>query len=190
MFLTKWFSSKSSNFDKWLNCIFDIISLVRLRESYKRFVKTWIRFMNPWICIVSCSRILTPKRFNPCLTKQILDLYRIVYHKSGLKKIRFKLWIMNPANFQRFVLISRIQWILTNLHDVLSTVAQILTNLDLQVQTLKICIADLICRPVFKRFVSWILYVRAKISNYLIWKDYKSCKLNHLLFWSPLGLNA
>jgi hypothetical protein len=27
--------------------------LIRMRDSYKRFVKTWIRFANPWIRIVS-----------------------------------------------------------------------------------------------------------------------------------------
>ncbi len=27
--------------------------LVRMRDSYKRFVKTWIRFANPWIRFVS-----------------------------------------------------------------------------------------------------------------------------------------
>jgi hypothetical protein len=37
--------------------------LIRMRESYKRFVKTWICFANPWICFVSWSRILTPKGF-------------------------------------------------------------------------------------------------------------------------------
>jgi hypothetical protein len=32
----------------WKNC-----NSVRMRDSYKRFVKTWIRFANPWIRIVS-----------------------------------------------------------------------------------------------------------------------------------------
>ncbi len=50
-------------------------------------------------------------------------------------------------------------WILTNAD--LRTCA---ANPDLQVWTLKICIADLIHRPVFKRFVSWIQFVRPKIS--------------------------
>ena len=57
---------------------------LRMQESYKRFVKTWIRFANPWIHIVSWSQILTPKRFDLCLTKRILDSYRIVDHKSWL----------------------------------------------------------------------------------------------------------
>ena len=48
---------------------------LRMRESYKRFVKTWIR-------TVSWLRILSSKRFNLCLTKRI--------------RIRFVSWIMNP----------------------------------------------------------------------------------------------
>jgi hypothetical protein len=59
-----------------------------MRESYKRFVKTWIRFANPWIRFVSWS--------------WILDSYRIVDHKSWLKKIRFESLVTNPVNFQRF----------------------------------------------------------------------------------------
>ncbi len=42
-----------------------------------------------------------------------------------------------------------------------------LMNLDLRVRTVKIRIADSICRPFFKRFVLWILILRPKISNYL-----------------------
>ena len=30
-----------------------IVDILRMRDSYKRFVKTWIRFANPWIRIVS-----------------------------------------------------------------------------------------------------------------------------------------
>ncbi len=63
---------------KWLN------KKLRMRESCKRFVKTWIHFANPWIRFVSWSRILTPKRFVSCLTKRILDSYRIVDHESWL----------------------------------------------------------------------------------------------------------
>ncbi len=97
-----------------LNIAINTRNKLRMRESYQRFVKTWIRFANPWIHFVSWSRILTPKRFDSCLTKQI--------------RIRFVSWIMNPLCFQkirfvdsfcrlifkRFDLFSRIQWILTN----------------------------------------------------------------------------
>ncbi len=69
----------------------EIDKILRMRDSYKRFVKTgirfanpWIRFANPWIRFVSWSRILTPKRFVSCLTKRILDSYRIVDHESWL----------------------------------------------------------------------------------------------------------
>ena len=52
-----------------------------MRESYKRFVKTWIRTVSwPWI----------------------LDSYRIVDHESWLLKIRFDSLVTNPVNFQRF----------------------------------------------------------------------------------------
>ncbi len=43
--------------------------------------------------------------------------------------------------------------------------------MDLQIQTLKIHIADSICRTFFKRFVSWIQFERPKISKDLIQKD-------------------
>jgi hypothetical protein len=48
---------------------------------------------------------------------------------------------------------------------------RILTNpevLDLQIRTLKIRIVDSIRRSVFERFVSWIRFVKTKISNYSI----------------------
>jgi hypothetical protein len=86
------------------NVVFFIMKafVIRMRESYKRFVKTWIRFANPWIRFVSWSRILTPKRFDSCLMIRILDSYRIVDHESWLKKICFESLITNPVNFQRF----------------------------------------------------------------------------------------
>ena len=77
-----------------LKNVFDI----RMRKSYKRILKTWIRFANPWICFVLWSRILTPKRFVSFLTKRILDLYCIVDHKSWLKKDLF--WIVNHESSQ------------------------------------------------------------------------------------------
>ncbi len=50
---------------------------------------------------------------------------------------------------------------------------------------LKICFVDLICRPVFKRFILWIRFVRPKISKYSINFDlegfiYESRKLNQM----------
>jgi hypothetical protein len=78
------------------------VKILRMRELYKRFVKTWIRFSNPWICIVSWSRILTPKRFDSCLTKWILDLFS--YRGSQILTLKdfFESLITNPVNFQRF----------------------------------------------------------------------------------------
>jgi hypothetical protein len=64
------------------------VCFLRMRESHKRFVKTWIRFANPWIRTVSWPRIL--------------DSYGSVDHKSWLSKIRFQSLVTNPVNFQRF----------------------------------------------------------------------------------------
>ncbi len=85
---------------------------LRMRDSYKRFVKTWIRFANPWIRFanpwirtVLWPQILTPKRFDSYPTIQILrilDSYRIVDHKSWLQKIGFESLVTNSVNFQRF----------------------------------------------------------------------------------------
>jgi hypothetical protein len=50
---------------------------------------------------------------------------------------------------------------------------QILKNTDSQIRTLKICIADLIGQPFFKRFILWIWFVRSKIPNYSICFDSK-----------------
>ncbi len=61
---------------------------LRMRELYKRFVKTWIRFANPWIHFVLWSLILTPKRF-----------VSFCDHESWIRIIS---WITNP-DFKRFV---------------------------------------------------------------------------------------
>jgi hypothetical protein len=80
----------------WYIIHYTLHIILRMRESYKRFVKTWIR-------TVSWPRILTPKRFDSYPTIWILtlkDLFRIVSHKSSqFSKIHLFLWI---------------QWILTN----------------------------------------------------------------------------
>jgi len=106
-------------FDKILETNQDCQDLSRLRmwESYKRFVKTWIRFANPWIRTVSWVQILTSKRFDSYLTIRIPDSYRIVVHKSGLGNIFFVSYIRIKPIFKRFDLFSRIQRILTNPHE-------------------------------------------------------------------------
>jgi hypothetical protein len=58
-----------------------------MRDSYKRFVKTWIRFANPWIRIVSWPRFLTLKKFDSYPTIQILDSYRIVDRENKNLKL-------------------------------------------------------------------------------------------------------
>jgi hypothetical protein len=122
-----------------------------MQESYKRLVKTWICFANPWIRLVSSSQILTPKRF-------------VSYRDWRIRLHRFASLILKVSNrdlnFQRFNLFSRIQQILTNHYE--SRLA------DSQIRTLKIRIADSIRRIFFKRFVSWIRIVRPKTSKDLI----------------------
>ncbi len=147
-----------------------------MRESYKRFVKTWICFANPWICFVSWPRILTPKRFVLYCDWRIW-LHRFEYPDSQVRSLKIQIVdSISDLNFQRFDLFSRIQQILTN-PDKFSTIAQNkslqiqagrLANPDSRIQTLKVCFADSICRAFFKRFILWIWLVRPKISNYSI----------------------
>jgi hypothetical protein len=124
------------------------VYFVRMRELYKRFVKTWIRF-------VSYSQILLHRFANPDLRVRFLKI-RIVDSCD--------------LNFQRFDLFSRIQRILSTIaqNKSLRIQAGRFANPDLRIRTLKICIADLIRRAFFKRFVSWIRFVRSKIPNYSI----------------------
>jgi hypothetical protein len=129
-----------------------------MRESYKRFIKTWIRFANPWIRTVSWLRILTPKRFDLCLMKGIRIRGSCILNvfKRFISWILFVDWFSKDSTC--FHKTSRI----------LSTIAQNeslriqaggLANPDLRIQTLKIRIVDSFRRPVFQRFVSWIRFV-------------------------------
>ncbi len=61
-----------------------------MRDSYKRFIKTWIRFANPWIRID--SQVTNPdlKRFVSYRGSQILTL-----------KDSFRIVITNPVNFRK-----------------------------------------------------------------------------------------
>jgi hypothetical protein len=128
--------------------------------------------MNPGFIKYRVSRILTLK-----------DSFQIVNHKS--------------SQFSKICLFLRIQQILSTIAQKESLKIQIckslrlgLANPDLWIQTLKICIADLIRRPFFERFL------RPKISNYLNCFDsegfvYNSCILrietwNKLLFLSHI----
>ncbi len=135
-----------------------------MRESYKRLVKTWIRF-------VLWPRILTPKRFISYCDWRI-RLHRFANPDSRVRSLKIRIVdSFHDLNFQIFDLFSQIQWILTNPHEswqILSTIAQNeslriqaggLANPDLRIQTLQIRIADLFRRPFFKRFVSWVRFV-------------------------------
>ncbi len=123
--------------------------------------------------------------------RESMDLYHIVVTNPYFKKIRFVLWwriqaggLANPDSriqtlririadsfrrpvFERFGLFSRIQRILSTIaqNESLRIQAGGLVNPDSRIWTLRICIADLFCRPVFERFVSWIRFVRPNISK-------------------------
>jgi hypothetical protein len=73
-------------------------------------------------------------------------------------------------NFQRFDLFSRIQRILSTIAQNKSLRIQAggFANPDSRIRTLKIRIPDLIRRAFFKRFVSWLRFVRSKNPNYSI----------------------
>ncbi len=138
-------------------------NIVRMRELYKIFVKTWIRF-------VSWSRILTPKRFDCALRNE-----------SGFISYRGSR-ILNV--FKRFNLFSRIQRILTSPDE--SLVHRRTLNKPESIRILgfrfanpywfqKICFADLFRRPVFERFVSWIrfvdLFLKDSFCGFILWKQ-------------------
>ncbi len=137
----------------------------------------WIHFANPWICINSLSWILTPKRFDSCLTIQIrIGFVSCITNPYCFQKIRFVDSICTLI-FKRFNLFSWIQQILMNPDEswrILSTIAWNksvriqaggLMNPDLRIRTLKIRIADLIRRTFLKRLVSWIRFVIPKFPN-------------------------
>ncbi len=96
------------------------IFFLRLRDSYKRFVKTWIRFANPWIRTVSWITNPDFKRFVSYRGSRILtlkDSFWIVSHESSqFSKIRPFLRFANPNlkdSYRGFVLWkhkSRITW--------------------------------------------------------------------------------
>ena len=123
----------------------------------KRFAKTLISF-------VSWSRILTPKRFDSYRDWQI-RLHRFANPDLRVQtlKIRiggFDLW----PEFQRFNLFSWIQWTLTNPDKSLGHRRTLNKPESIQILSFgfanpycfqKICLLDLFCPPMFKRFDSY-----------------------------------
>ncbi len=84
-----------------------IVYLIRMRELYKIFVKTWI-------CFVSWSWILTPKRFVSFCDWQII-LHRFANPDSRVRSLKNQFVdLILKLIFKKFNLFSRIQWILTN----------------------------------------------------------------------------
>ncbi len=132
---------------------------VRLRDSYKRFVKTWIRFANPWIRTVSWIMNPDLKRFVSYRGSRILtlkDSFQIVSHESSqFSKIRPFLRIQriltNPQ-YYRF----------TNPYESLGFGFANLYGVQ------KIRFVDSFRTTVFKRFVSWIRFVNIFFPNYSI----------------------
>ncbi len=136
-----------------------IEKLIRMRESYKRFVKTWIRFANPWIRMDSQTT-------NP-------DSFRIVGHESShFQKIRFA-DSFRDAIFKRF-----------DKSNESNESSRILSTIDLRIRTnpyeslgfgfanlygvQKIRFVDSFRTTVFKRFVLWICFVKIIFPNYSI----------------------
>ncbi len=153
-----------------------------MRESYKRFVKTWIRIV-----------VTNPD------SKKICFVLWLTNPTSQICKSGFASPILKDSNcgFDSWPELPKIRPVFTNPmnpHEswrILSTIAQNkslqiqavgLANPDSQIWTLKIriadsiciaffhkiCIVDSFCRPVFQRFISWIRFVRSKIPNYSI----------------------
>ena len=145
---------------------------IRMRESFKRFVQTWI-------CFISWSRIMTPKRFVSFCDWQI----RLQRFANPI--LKFKLWIRfvtwTSKDSTCFHESNKSSWILTNpwyysTKRILTNPGWQTCNPDSQIRTLKICFADSIrraffqkicfadsiCRTFSKRFVSWIRFVRPK----------------------------
>jgi hypothetical protein len=63
---------------------------LRLQELYRRFGNLWIHLATPWIRLKSWPWVLTSK-----------SLVWIMDHGSGLQKVWFGSWNMNPE-FKRF----------------------------------------------------------------------------------------
>ena len=105
-----WWMRERESILKWDEFLFLAISInnkhvekLRLRDSYKRVVKTWIHFANPWIGTVSWITNPDFKRFVSYRGSRILtlkDSFRIVSHES--------------SQFSKIHPFLRIQRILTN----------------------------------------------------------------------------
>jgi hypothetical protein len=119
---------------------------LRMRESYKRFVKTWIRFANPWIRFVSflrCSK----------------DSFRGFVLDTCFQKVRFVDSFCSTV-FKGIDLFFRIQQILPKWNKSLlhkGTLKDLWCSKD--------SFLGFVSSTVFKRFVSWIHFGHL-FSNY------------------------
>ncbi len=129
---------------------------LRMRESYRRVVKMWIRFANPWIHFdLICQ-----------FSEDSICRFILSY---GAQKIHF-LDSFRDTIFKRFNESNESSQILstmgqTNLSEssVFSkdSICGFVSSYGVQ----KICFVDSFCPKVLKRFVSWIRFVRPKISK-------------------------
>ncbi len=148
-----------------------------MRESYKIFVKTSIRFANPWIRID--SQVTNPdlKRFDSYRWSRILTWkysFQIVDHESShFQKIRFA-DSFRDAIFKRFNESNKSSRILSTIGQTNPSESfgfrfanplvfkRFVSWIRFVTQFPKDSFRD----AIFKRFVPWIRFVRHKISNY------------------------
>ncbi len=126
---------------------------LRMRESYKRFVKTWIRFANPWICFVSI------RQFSK-------DSIRGFVSWCNFQKIRFVDSYRDPV-FNRFVL-----WIRFGTQ--FSKDSTNPTNPTNPYESFGFGFANPL---VFKRFVLWIRFVlrcsKDSFRGFVLWHNFQ-----------------
>ncbi len=119
---------------------------LRLRESYQRFVKTWISFANPWIRFVSSLRCSK-------------DSFRGFVSDTCFQKVRF-VDSLRSTVFKGFDLFLRIQQILPKRNKSLLH-KRTLKNLWCSKDSFR----GFVSSTVFKRFVLWIRFGHL-FSNY------------------------
>ncbi len=133
------------------------IYYLRMRELYKRFVKTWIRFANPWI------------RFD-LICQFSKDLIRRFVSSYGVQKIHF-VDSFRDAIFKRFDESSKslvLQDRQIRICESSGFQKDSFCGFVLFNGVQKIRFVDSLCDAIFKRFVLWIRFVRPKISKYSI----------------------
>jgi hypothetical protein len=136
-----------------------------MRESYKRFVKTWIRFANPWIRSQSVWICFA----NPSTVFK--DSFRGFVLYYGVQKIRF-VDSIRRLFLTGFSLLTRIQRILTNPHESLLHKRTLMEHESWD--------PDSRIPTVFKRFVSWIRFVLRRLKDsfrgFVLWRNFQNIR--------------